>query len=327
MKILGAPYPFLDLEVYSLRLTIADVRLLLSAPLPFEFPPFTREYKTFCDASLDWPNPDLCVQLVMGIPDSSQWGKLLTVAAPWRLFRAGDVRRLVWDGNNPQDPLWLAEFVPDSRTVVVYCGARLTIEADGAKLIRNPLHYPLDQLIMLYTLTRLGKGIVHSAGLVLGGRCIVAAGRSGAGKSTLSRCWAARHGIGTLLSDDRVILGCSLEEGAGTEAYGSPWPGEMGVALNERKPLGALVFLSKAKENRLVPISSREAVERLFPVTSIPWFDPEYMVTSLANVERWVAGIPVYEFQFTPDEKAVKTLETLFPFSGGTVSGGATRPT
>lgn len=313
-------------NVVSLALNIAGIRFLLSSALPIAPDPFPPEYSTFCHSALDGHLPDFHVQLVQGIPDASRWGTLATTATPWLLFREGEVRRLVWSGNDTQHPLWLAEFVPDSQTVVVYCGSKLMVDVGGVMSIRNPLHYPLDQLLMMYALTSRGKGIVHSAGLVLGGRCIVAAGRSGAGKSTLSRCWAARHGIGSLLSDDRVILGCSRDEGARPDAYGSPWPGEMGVSLNQRQPLGALVFLNKARENRLVPISSRVAVERLFPVTSIPWFDPEYLGTALANVERWVAGIPVYEFQFTPDEGAVRTLETLFPFSDGTLSGGATSP-
>jgi hypothetical protein len=52
-------------------------------------------------------------------------------------------------------------------------------------------------------------------------------------------------------------------------------------------------------------------VERSLPLTSIPWFDPEYLALALTNMERLISRIPAYEFQFTPDEGAVRALETL----------------
>jgi hypothetical protein len=298
----------------ALSLEIAGIRLSLTSALPLAPDPFPPEYRTFCANDVMPSRSDLSIRLVPEIPDVSGWGTLVTTANPWSLFRDGEVRRLVWRGNAPGTPRWLAEFIPNVPEVVVYCGSQLVVELEGGLSIRNPLHYPLDQLLMMYQFTRRGKGIVHSAGLVLDGHCIVAAGRSGAGKSTLSRCWAARHGVGTLLSDDRVILGGAPGSGGIPDACGSPWPGEMGVALNESHPVGALVFLAKARENRLEPISSGAAMERLLPVTSIPWFDTEYMTSALENVERWVAGVPAYMFHFTPDEGAVRMLETLHPF-------------
>lgn len=301
-----------------LRLNIAGTKLLLSSPLPFSPVPFPSEYRTFCETGGESPADEIHVQLKPGIPDVTQWGVLSNSARPWRLFRDGDVRRLVWDGSDPGDPLWLLEFVPGMPSVTVYCGSRL-IEGTGAsKALQNPMHYPLDQLLMLYQLAEKGKGIVHSAGLVLEGMCIVAAGRSGAGKSTLARCWAALHGNESLLSDDRMIVGRSP---VAVDAYGTPWPGELGAARNEHRPLGAMVFLEKSKSNRLTPIPPKEAMERLLPVVSIPWFDPEIMAIALTNIECWVEGVPAYRFEFTPDEGAVRMLETLCRISGGPVGG------
>jgi hypothetical protein len=229
----------------------------------------------------------------------------------WRLFKGGATRRIAWHGNNVDGPLWLLEFTAGDGAVTVYCGEQLLAGEAGNRVLRNPMHYPLDQLLLIYQLTTRGQGIVHAAGLVAHGQCVIAAGRSGAGKSTLSRCWAERHGMGAVLSDDRVIMGRAPGAGGTLEAYGSPWPGTLGAALNERRPARALVFLVKAPENRLVPLASREAVERLFPVASIPWFDAEYLTLALRNAERWLAGLPVYEFRFTPDADAVNALEGL----------------
>lgn len=297
-------------RVHSLRLSIGGVRIVLTSSFPFTSPPFPPEYGSFLDSPLH-EGFDLSVRMMSGIPDPAKWGVFTHASRTWRLFLDGSTRRIVWDGNTPDHPLWLLEFLPGTNTVTVYCGERLLAESQGGGSLLNPMHYPLDQMLLLYQLADRGMGIVHSAGLILGDKCIVAAGRSGAGKSTLSRCWAARHGTASLLSDDRVIMGGVSGDGGFKEAYGSPWPGELGVALNTHKPVHALVFLAKAKVNQLVPLDSREAIERLFPVTSIPWFDPEYLTLALANVEKWLTDLPAYEFQFTPDDGAVSVLEDL----------------
>ena len=295
----------------SLNLHIAGVPLFLSSSLPLLPDPFPPEYQTFCTPLPDGKDDGFQLQLVPGIPREPTWGVLVSTAKPWRLFRDGAVRRLVWDGNDPRFPLWLMELVPGARSATVYCGPKLVVENGAGKAIKNPLHYPLDQLLMMYLLTGRGLGIVHSAGLLRGGKCIVAAGRSGAGKSTLARCWAACHGADALLSDDRMIIGCGEGGESPPKASGTPWPGELGAARNAEAPLGALVFLSKAKENQLLPVTPREALERLLPLTSIPWFDADVMPIALANLERCVEQVPLYEFRFTPDEEAVRTLAQL----------------
>lgn len=284
----------------------------LASDVPLANDPFPPAYHSFLTSpEAPFPPDPLRIRLRAGLPESSGWGALSFSASPWRLFRDGDIRRIVRDGAPGGQVSWLAEFVPDVPEVTVFCGPA-RVEGEGSeRRLRNPMRYPLDQLLMMYYLVGRGQVIVHSAGLILGGRSIVAAGRSGAGKSTLSRCWAARHGDGSLLSDDRVIVGMASADGDGAHAYGTPWPGELGVARNDHRPLGALVFLVQAPVNRLVPLDSRTALERLFPVTSILWFDPDYMGAALAGMEKWVNATPAYEFQFTPDEDAVRALETL----------------
>ncbi len=229
----------------------------------------------------------------------------------WTLCREGVVRRIIWHADQPEAPRWAARFTPGDREVPVACAGDVARDQPGKGGRYSPFRYPMDQLLLMYALAERGLGIVHAAGWVKDGVGWVAAGRSGAGKSTLARCWAARHGTDSLLSDDRVIVGLDSRGGSGPQVSGTPWPGELRVASNRTCPLGGLVFLRQAKENRLRPLSTREAVERSLPLTSIPWFDPEYLALALTNMERLISRIPAYEFQFTPDEGAVRALETL----------------
>lgn len=298
----------------AFRYDVAGFRVRVEHSLPLTPEPFPGEYRSF--VGMDEAGASACDLVVSLGPGEGGAvalppGRPVVEASPWDLYREGSSRCVVWRGRVPALPRWRLDFTPGEGIARVACGAELVEREAGIERLRNPFLYPMDQLLMMYALAGRGQGIVHSAGLLQGGACIVAAGRSRAGKSTLSRCWSARHGGEALLSDDRVIVGAPTEEGAPPLAYGTPWPGELGAARNGRATVSALVFLAKAPVNRLVPITPREAVERLFPVTSIPWFDPEYMALALGNVERWVRSVPAYEFQFTPDAGAVNALEGL----------------
>jgi hypothetical protein len=132
-------------------------------------------------------------------------------------------------------------------------------------------------------------------------------GRSGAGKSTLSRLWMDRFGVETVLSDDRVIAMSGDDPGF----HGSPWPGELGAARNKRAPLSALVFLKQARENKLVPVSAKQALDQLLPVATVPWFDDEALSPALECCQALVDRVPAYEFHFTPTMAAVEALARL----------------
>ena len=72
-------------------------------------------------------------------------------------------------------------------------------------MIDLPLMYPLDQLLLMYYLSKRKGLLVHAAGMVLGGRVYLFAGVSGAGKSTISEL-LVRARIGKVLSDERMIV-------------------------------------------------------------------------------------------------------------------------
>ena len=153
-------------------------------------------------------------------------------------------------------------------------------------------------------------------------RAVVCPGVSGAGKSTLSQLFMDAGLDDSLLSDDRVILRrSSLEhqvtgEGArGQEverevmgAWGTPWPGDAGVARNASAPLDAVLFLVKASTNELRPLSPRIAARRLMPVVTCPWYDRERFPDVLATCSSVVENTPCFEFLFRADAGVVEFL-------------------
>ncbi len=178
--------------------------------------------------------------------------------------------------------------------------------------LRNPMGYPLDQLLLMNHLATRGGAIVHSASAVVEGRGLVFPGVSGAGKSTLSRLFVAA-GLGdALLSDDRTILrqGTSTSEPA-FWAMGSPWPGDARIARNAGAPLAALLFLVKAEVNRIVPVLPAEALRRLMPKVSCPWYHAELGNQVLDTCARVVESVPSFTLHFRADGEVVPLLTGL----------------
>lgn len=219
------------------------------------------------------------------------------------------------------DPyLWLARFAADpssSNGITVHCGRQLChgdTEKAAAKrgLLQNPLHYPLDQLLLDFLLPSYSGFICHAAGLFRHGQAILCAGKSGAGKTTISRLAAAQSHL-EVLSDDRVVL---RQDSAGPRLYGTPWPGEGRMAVPASAPLAALVFLRHADEgathDTLTPLAPAQALDRLLPVSSILWFDGVRMEAALDVCAELVASVPAYELSFRPEPSALDLLEPLF---------------
>ena len=62
-----------------------------------------------------------------------------------------------------------------------------------------------------------------------------------------------------------------------------------------------LVFLKKGKNNRIRGINTGEALKKLMPVTSIPWYDRPAMEEILDLCDMLTFDIPAYELEFTAD--------------------------
>ncbi len=295
-------------DVVAAGLSIAGLRLVVRSDLPIEDPLFPQEYETFLQSpaagiAVPGTGVDVNVELVPGIPSFITQGVRITDAGPWRLFRDGNRRIILWDGPDPAAPLWAASLSEGAHDITVWCGEKFIVRGSSVVKLRNPFRYPLDQLALMFHLA--GRGVIlHAAGFLRGQDGIVAMGRSGAGKSTLSRLWMDRFGRETVLSDDRVIAMAGDAPGF----YGTPWPGELGAAQNERAHLSAFVFLIQAQENKLVPLSAAQALERLLPVGTIPWFDGELLPAALEFCQALVDRVPAYEFYFTPTPAAVEAL-------------------
>ncbi len=215
----------------------------------------------------------------------------------WRIDARDDQRRFVRLPLIDGRPGWTVEFVPGQDRGTIRCDGPFVSRENGRIVLRNPVRYPLDQLLLMYQLA--GSGLlVHAAGIIFDGHAWIFPGRSGAGKSTLSRL-LADAGLGEILSDDRVVL---RRTDRGIAVFGTPWPGEAGIARNTEAPLGGVAFLRQARETRLEPVDARGAVRRFLPVISVPWYDPETVSRILSFFDGPSWGASWYDLHFTPDQ-------------------------
>ncbi|MBP7865828.1 MAG: hypothetical protein KA419_07740 [Acidobacteria bacterium] len=251
------------------------------------------------------PFPEMVVEFVRGtLPSTEGLCPLFGCGDSWTLYLNGDEYWLANHLPGRPEPAWLARISPGCDRVTLHCGKGMITEEEAGSRVEDPFCYPLDQiLIMLYLATR-GGVIVHAAGVGTNRGGCVFAGRSGAGKSTLTRQLAGRKGV-RALSDDRVVI---RKIDGGFRMYGTPWPGEAGIALNAWTPLRRLFFLCKSSEDRLVPLTPGEAMERLMPVVSVPWFSRELIVPQLAFLDELLAAVPAFDLHFRPTPAVAELL-------------------
>lgn len=191
------------------------------------------------------------------------------------------------------------------REILATC-ARTVFAADVEhRELVNVLHYPVDQL-MLMTLLASRKGLIaHAAGVEIDGNGYALCGVSGAGKTTVARQLAAESV--RLLSDDRVVLRL---QNNGWHIYGTPWPGEGGMALNIGVPLRAIVLLEQGDRTEARRIPAAEGARRLLPVLSIPWFSAKHRDEALAALDRLCRDVPSGAMRFALNAPLLGALQS-----------------
>jgi hypothetical protein len=262
-----------------------------------------RAYEEFLadsDSSLEPPDIKVEVHPLSDAPTHPSGDtKIFDSEQSWSLFRDGThyLLSLAPPFHN-QDPVWLARFDSPVSRVDVFLNA-----SDGV-MPDHPVRYPLDQFLLVCHLATRSGLILHAAGATFGSAGLVFAGRSRAGKSTLCRQLQSDRRI-DLLSDDRIIV---RDIDGVFRAFGTPWPGEAGIAKNTSAPMKCLFFLSHGAENRVEPINRQEALANLLPIASIPWYEKHLVSHALNTCDKLLNRIPAYNLCFRPDSSVAGAL-------------------
>lgn len=221
--------------------------------------------------------------------------------AVWALFREAD--GLVFDFTTPflgEDPY------KRMRVDRNFTSAQVTLNRTLLSEDVCPLEYPTDELLITNYLASHRLGVeVHGCGLIdsmAGGQLFL--GHSGAGKSTTTRLWQSLRRP-FILSDDRIILRL---DAAQLRMFGTPWHGEAAFAEQGNATLSRIFILQHGAQNRIRLLPKAQAVGEVFARTFPPFHSAEGLEGTLEFINRALDAVPCYEFQFVPNESAIKAV-------------------
>ncbi len=232
-------------------------------------------------------------------PHTDRFDRIFDSQSSWAIYALQEDFYITDQYPPYNSPVWVARVHTKENQITLYCSSQI-IDQHKKQLKFNPFTYPLDQILLMNYLADREGSIFHAAGWVYNDQGVVFAGKSGAGKSTISN-QLHKLNPGMILSDDRIAI---RKIGDSFLMYGTPWPGEGRFAVNQSAPLKALFFLEKGEKNQIAALTSSDALARLFPVMSIPWYDRGKVTKMMVFCESLLAGIPMYELTVRADETA-----------------------
>jgi hypothetical protein len=242
------------------------------------------------------------------IPQLKYFSKIFDSDDAWSMYRRDDEYLIaLMQPGTENKPTFLAYTRHDFKEITIYCSEKLIQTLNGKTAVLNPVCYPLNQILLMYYLAQREGALIHAAGLCFNDKGYIFPGKSGAGKSTISRHLAGINDY-EFISDDRIVL---RKINKTFKVFGTPWPGEAGIAVNKSVDLAGIFFLSQASFNRIEEIKPQQAMERLFPVVSIPWYDKEVMLKILDFCEDLVSNVTAYELHFKPGNEIRDVFKNL----------------
>ncbi len=159
--------------------------------------------------------------------------------------------------------------------------------------------------------------IFHSASFVWQGRAFLLAAPSGTGKTTQYLNWQRLFpGEITMISGDMPVL--ERREDGSVWAHPTSWNGKENIGNRICAPVGGIVLLEQGKENRIRPLSAREAVMPFFE-QFIVRPETEAEILALARLmDQMLQKAPCFRFVNQGDEASTALLRgTLAPFAEG----------
>ena len=204
---------------------------------------------------------------------------------------------------------WLFEMAP---TAMQPCCAKLlaTDDFSQAKLMIDKdadLHFVVDTSCMLmYAFSNAAKGALemHASVIENQGKGYLFLGKSGTGKSTHSRLWLEHIAGSQLLNDDNPIV--RLRNDGSIWVYGSPWSGKTHCYINKGVPVGGIVSLSQAPENKIRRCALPEAYAALYSSASGLKMNREMFDGLHVTMERIAVEVPFYHLDCLPDAAAAQ---------------------
>jgi len=298
---------------------IAGITIQVESELPITEATFDQKFQSF---RVDGPGEDtVVIQHRFQLPDlgSQDLGTKIYHKAPWMIYQKG--RSWIYVGyalidEGLQRPQRIVMFNHDHTHGVIHNRFNQAYLQGGLESLTM---FPSDQILIARLLADRFGCYLHSAGAILDTSGLLFVGHSEAGKSTASKLLLSSHermqgdshssGQIEILCDDRNIV--RLWD-SGWRVHGTWSHGEIPHVSPKSAPLRAILFLTKAEENRLIPLTDRRnVIRRLLSCLIKPFVTSEWWEKTLVLIERLAQEIPCYEMQFDTSGKIVSELYGL----------------
>ena len=129
-----------------------------------------------------------------------------------------------------------------------------------------------------------GVMLVHSSALIYDGGAYLFSADSGVGKSTHTKLWLKAFGDKVhIMNDDKPVVRLYDDHAV---AFGTPFDGGSGIALNESYPLKAIIFVERGEENSVRIPDSKEIIQKLYFQTArmVDRKNAEKMLVNIENI-------------------------------------------
>lgn len=152
-----------------------------------------------------------------------------------------------------------------------------------------------------------GGIFLHASYILWKGKAILFTAPKQTGKTTQAKLWET-YAHAEIINGDRALLRRTAQ---GWKSYGSPYCGTSKICENVSAPLGSVVILSQASENRIRKASTREAVIAFMDGATFQ-VQERYQVELAAElIDGILSETAIYKLECTPTEEAVRTLEEM----------------
>lgn len=149
-----------------------------------------------------------------------------------------------------------------------------------------------------------GVMLVHSSALIYNNEAYLFSADSGVGKSTHTKLWLKAFGDKVhIMNDDKPVVRLYDDH---AQAYGTPFDGGSGIALNESYPLKAIIFVERGEENSVRIPDNKEIIQKLYFQTA-RMVDRKTAEKMLLNIEKLLSLTKFYVLTCNMDISAAYT--------------------
>lgn len=246
----------------------------------------------YCDPAA----PDLRINVIRHAPLQKRNGNILLRTSELILCDCGDNYLLLFSGDWFLHEMHLRK---DGSAADIYC--KLTCPEEHADMLFHAIRFAF-----LLAAQKKELFVMHSASLLYRGKAWLFSGCSGTGKSTHTALWQQEFDT-PLLNGDLNLLGIS--DGVPV-VYGLPWCGTSGIYTEKSFPLGGIVFLKQAPDNRASVLSGEASVLAILQRLISPGWTEVLARTNLGFAAQLGGLVPAFSLECTKEPEAAHVMRT-----------------